>query len=145
MFKHILMPTDGSPLAYKAIRAGMDFAIETGARVTGYHALPTSYVPADDLDREMHAPYENRTREQGETYVDIVAKAARERSVTCEVVLDAPETAYAGIVAVAQARGCDLIFMASHGRTGGPVQILGSIAQKVVALSSIPVLVYRTP
>ena len=94
MFKHILVPTDGSPLAYRAACAAVDFAREGG-------------VPYD-------------------------------------AVLDAPASAYDGIVAVAKARGCDLVFMASHGRTGGPVEILGSVAQKVVALSPIPVLVYRT-
>lgn len=144
MFNHILLPTDGSDLSYKAICAGMDLARETGARVTGYHALPPPYAGTDDLDRAMHARYETRTRELGQSCIDVVADAARERGVFCDVVLDAPQSAYAGIVALAQARACDLIFMASHGRTGGPVQILGSVAQKVVALSPIPVLVYRT-
>ena len=144
MFRHLLIPTDGSELSYKAVCAGVEFAREIGARITAYHALPRPYVSASALDREMHARHEARARELGESALQVVADTATRSGVHCDVALDAPESAYEGIVAAAQARGCDLIYLASHGRTGGPVQILGSVAQKVVALSGVPVLVFRT-
>lgn len=144
MFKHILIPTDGSELSYKAVCAAMDFAREMGARVTAYHALPKRRTADDDLERAMAAHYESRARELGRICVETVGDAARDRGVACECVVDTPDSAYEGIVAAAKAHACDLIFLASHGRTGGPVEILGSVAQKVVALSPLPVLVYRT-
>ena len=145
MFKHILLPTDGSALSYKAVEAGVAFAGETGARITGYYALPPRYSPDDDLDREMHARYERRAREDAGIYVDVIGNAASRHGVRCDLVIGTPRSAYDGIIETAKDRGCDLIFMASHGRTGSSLQILGSVTQKVVALSAVPVLVFRAP
>jgi nucleotide-binding universal stress UspA family protein len=144
MFKHILLPTDGSAFSYKAVEAGVAFARESGARITGYHALPPPYSAYDELDREIHAGYERRAREEARIYVEVIGNLAREHGVLCALVIGTPRSVYDGIIETAKDRECDLIFMASHGRTGSSLQILGSVAQKVIPLSTVPVLVFRT-
>ncbi|MGZ5093991.1 MAG: universal stress protein [Burkholderiales bacterium] len=146
MFKHLLIPTDGSVLACKAIEAAIDFAREARARVTGYYALPVreSGEGDDEIDREASARYERRARHEAQLALNVIGNEARAQSVRCDLVMSVAQTPYMGIIEAASERGCDLIFMASHGRTGLPVQILGSVAQKVVALATIPVLIFRT-
>lgn len=147
IFTHILIPTDGSALAYKAIQSGIAFAKQIGAKVTGYHALPKPYGGEikDDLDREIRARYDQRLHEQAAINLEVIGDEAKRQQVQCDLLVNLPPSAYEGIVKAAKDRKCDLIFMASHGRTGIPVEILGSVAQKVVAMATIPVLIYRKP
>ena len=147
MFKHVLLPTDGSPVARKAIKAGIRLAKELGAKVTAYYALDNlgSYVYSDgyafspvtmnDLDL--------RTREQGAKYLAEAEKAAKAAGVVYQSLMSRPETAHQGIVAAAKKQKCDVILMASHGRGELATLLLGSVTQKVLAHSKIPVLVYR--
>jgi nucleotide-binding universal stress UspA family protein len=146
MFKHLLIPTDGSTIALKAIVAGVAFASEVGAKVTGYYALPEPHVrhsADDDADREIRKRFEQRMREEAAVFVQVIADEARRHHVDCELLVTQADAPYRGIIAAAKDRQCDLIFMASHGRTGLPAQIMGSVTQKVLTLATIPVLVYR--
>jgi len=146
MFKHILIPTDGSAVALKAIVAGIAFAQEVDARVTGYYALPEPHVQhsADnDLDREIAARFAQRAQEEAAVFLAVIGDEARARHVECDLLMTQAQTPYRGIIDAARDRGCDVIFMASHGRSGLPGQIMGSVTQKVLTLSTIPVLVYR--
>jgi nucleotide-binding universal stress UspA family protein len=146
MFKHILIPTDGSALARKAIKTGVKLAQELGAKVTAYHALegfqPSIYA-GFVADKTGLASYAEHARKVGRKYLAEVEEAAQAAGVRCEAVITKPETPYLGIIAVAKRRACDVIFIASHGRGGFATLLLGSVTQKVLAHSKIPVLVYR--
>jgi len=146
MYKNILIPTDGSALSRNAAANGVKLAKLVGARVTGFFAAPPA-TPLEYkgllpvyIDPQKHArAIENATQQ----YLAVIEKAAKAAGVRCKtvsVINDFP--AYA-IVAAAKRYGCDLIFIASHGRRGFKASMLGSETQKVLAASSIPVLVYR--
>ena len=147
MFKKILIPTDGSALSRKAIRAGVRLAKELGAKVTAYYALemfqPYVYGDGTVIDSATLNAFERRARDQGQKYLAEVEKAAKAAGVRCETVMTKPATPYQGIVDAARRQKCDVIFMASHGRGEFASLILGSVTQKVLAKSKVPVLVYR--
>jgi nucleotide-binding universal stress UspA family protein len=147
MFKHILIPTDGSPVSTRAIKAGIAFAKESGARVTGYYAVepvPTRlYGEGYIADKRMIAEFERRSRDAAKKHVATIERAARKAGVPFEPVVETARTPYHGIVDAATKRDCDLIFMSSHGRSGLMRIALGSVADKVMTLSKVPVMVYR--
>jgi nucleotide-binding universal stress UspA family protein len=147
MFKRILIPTDGSALSRKAIKAGVLLAKQTRAKITAYYALemfqPYVYGDGTVIDTATLNAFERRAREQGEKYLAQVEKEAKAAGVPCETVMTKPATPYQGIVDAAKRKKCDVIFMASHGRGEFAALILGSVTQKVLAHSKVPVLVYR--
>jgi len=147
MFKRILIPTDGSKIARRAIKAGVALAKKLGAKVTAYYALdalsPLVYGEGYIIDAATLQAFDQRARELGRKYVAEVAKAARAAGVGCEVIITKPATPAEGIIAAAKKTKCDVIFMASHGRGGLAALVLGSVTQKVLAHSKIPVLVFR--
>lgn len=147
MYKRILIPTDGSKIARKAIRSGIALAKELGASVVGYHA-------AEPIERVFDAEgasvrptaikqFRERVAEQGRRYLAEMAQACKAAGVECETVMTTPATPYQGIIEAARKKKCDMILMASHGRDNLATLILGSVTQKVLAHSRIPVLVYR--
>ena len=147
MYKHILVPTDGSNLSAKAIRQAVAFAKSTGARITGFYAAPNysvqifgDFVPADFITPQEFAKQTKRTAEQ---YLGAIQKAADAAQVRCKVIHVLSDTPWKAIVKAAQSNKCDLIFMASHGRRGLAGLILGSETAKVLTHSKIPVLVHR--
>jgi nucleotide-binding universal stress UspA family protein len=147
MFKRILIPSDGSALSKKAAKAGIAFAARNGARVVGYHALMRApahvYGEGWLADRTVLQELGKRSRESARKYVAAVGREAQRAGVVFEALVDEPRTPYEGIVAAARRRRCDLIFMASHGHRGLARVMLGSVADKVVQSSRVPVLVYR--
>ena len=163
MFKHILLPTDGSELSAAAVRQGIRFANSIGAKVTGLCVMPLHYkylygeqIPTEVLDqsakrcRELADAY-LKTIEKGaetakklaEAYLYAIEKAAEEAGVACDVIFERNDSPYEAIIRVARQKGCDLILMASHGRRGVGALLLGSETQKVLTHSKIPVLVVR--
>jgi len=148
MFKHILIPTDGSKLSNAAAQAGVQLAKSLGARVTGFFAAPpaTPIVFKGILPVGYAAPeeHEESIRKAADAYLGAVAKAAKAAGVSCEVLTVRSDYPADAIVAAAKKRRCDLIFIASHGRRGVRREsLLGSETQKVLSESPIPVLVYR--
>jgi nucleotide-binding universal stress UspA family protein len=147
MFKHVLLPTDGSPVARKAIKAGLALAKDFGAKVTAYYALDAvpSYVYSEGyvISTAALRDFDKQAREQGINYLGQVEKAAKAAGVPCQTLITKPATAAQGIIAAAKKQRCDVIFMASHGRGEFATLLLGSVTQKVLAHSKIPVLVYR--
>jgi nucleotide-binding universal stress UspA family protein len=147
MFKHILIPTDGSRVAAKAIKAGVAMAKEMGAKVTGYcaqepvpaHVYGEGYVGEKQLGVEL----ERRAREHAQRCVDEVAAAAKARGVPFAPLVTKSSVPSRGIIEAAQRRKCDVIFMASHGYRGLAGLLLGSVTQEVLTHSKIPVLVFR--
>jgi nucleotide-binding universal stress UspA family protein len=145
MFKHVLIPTDGSSLAKKAVKAGIAFAKEFGAKVTVYHALEVipPYAAGGFVPLPVLVQAEAGLRKQGQRYLDGATKVARSATVPCDSQITKPETPYRGIIDVAKKKKCDVIFMASHGRGGLASVVLGSVTLKVLAHSKIPVVVFR--
>lgn len=147
MFKRILIPTDGSKIARKAIKAGVAFAKKLGARVTAYYALetvsPLVYGEGYIIDASTLQGFDQRARELGGKYLAEVENAARAAGVGCEAIMTKPATPAEGIIAAAKKKKCDVIFMASHGRGELASLVLGSVTQKVLAHSKIPVVVFR--
>jgi len=147
VFKHILIPTDGSPVSTKAVKAGIALAKQHGAKVTGYHALepvPTRlYGEGYIADKGMIAEFERRNRQAAKKRIAALAREAQKAGVSFAPLVETVRTPYEGIVEAAKKRKCDLILMASHGHRGLTRLMLGSVADKVVQLSKVPVLVYR--
>ena len=147
MFTHILIPTDGSAVAAKAIQAGVQLAAEMGATVTGFYAVepPPTHLYGEGYlaERSLVAELERRATENAKKSVDEIAAAARAAGVKCETVLGKSVVPYKGIIDAAEKNGCDAIFMASNGHRGLTGLLLGSVTQKVLTHSKIPVLVYR--
>lgn len=146
MYKHILLPTDGSELSGRAILQGIGFAKAIQAKVTGLYVAPHFYHLIDDyveIDAKAIERYKAAAQGQAKKYVAVIENAAKAANVPCECVIDAGEVPYERIIKTAQERGCDLIFMASHGRKGLKGLVLGSETLKVLTHCKMPVLVYR--
>jgi len=147
MYKHILIPTDGSPLSNAAAAAGIRLAKKLGARVTGLFVAPvaTPLVYRNLLPVGFATPQANAAliKRAAARYLEVIARAAQAAGVRCETASLINDFPADMILAQAKKRGCDLIFMASRGRRGLRGTLLGSETQKVLAGSSLPVLVYR--
>ena len=145
MFMHLLIPIDGSPRARKALKAGIAFAKEVGAKVTAYHALEIipAYYGEGFIPPAALEPVEAAARQQAKKYLDEATRIAGTAGVACESRLSQPATVYEGIIQAAKKNKCDVIFMASHGRGEIASLVLGSVTVKVLAHSKIPVVVFR--
>ena len=147
MFKHILIPTDGSPLSHRAIAMGVKLAKTVGARVTGVFAAPpaTPVVYRDHLPVGYTTPREHAKMIQASAarYLGVIEQAAKKAGVRCECVQVTGDFPADVILAVAKKKKCDVIVMATHGRRGLRGVLLGSETQKVLTHSTIPVLVCR--
>jgi nucleotide-binding universal stress UspA family protein len=143
MFKHILIPTDGSAIALKAAKGGIRFAAGSGARVTAFHAIDARqpvYSSAYAADARTFVDFEKLAREAGEAQVEAVGKLVKAARVPFASLISTARTPY--IVEAARKRKCDLIWIASHGRRGVARLMIGSVTLKVLAHASVPVLVY---
>lgn len=147
MFKHFLVPTDGSQLSLKAAQHAVSLAREVGAKVTFFFSKPDYPVAfygegalIDPTTPEKFAEIADRQAKEILTQVEALAAAAGVEFASASEVSDLP---YEAIISAAEGAGCDLIFMASHGRRGITGFLLGSETQKVLTHSRIPVLVYR--
>ena len=146
MFKHILISTDGSPVSNKAAKAGVALAKALGAKVTAYYAVDpmhSLYVEDYTFDEKMIKGLEDSARQTGQKSVEAIGRMAKAAGVPFASVVTKANTPYEGVIDVARKRKCDAIFMASHGRRGLSKLIMGSVTQKVLMLSKIPVVVYR--
>jgi nucleotide-binding universal stress UspA family protein len=146
VFKHVLIATDGSPLSNKAARAGIALAKALGAKVTGYYAvdeLQPLYLEGYTMAQAMVDDLDMRAKALGEKRVAELGKIAKAAGVRFDALVRKASTAYEGIIDAAKRRKCDAIFMASHGRRGFSRLMMGSVTQKVLTHSKIPVLVYR--
>lgn len=147
MFKHILVPTDGSELSQQTVRRAVSFAKEAGARITGFYAKPeypvTYYGEGALIDPTTPEKFAELAEQQAQTVLGFVEAVCREQGVDCSTLSITSDIPYEAIVEAAEKSGCDLIFMASHGRRGISSLLLGSETNKVLTHSKIPVLVYR--
>ena len=145
IFKHLLLPTDGSAASDAAIQRALDLAREGGARVTGLHVIQPLHLVVYEVDilEIARASYEANVRARAQQYVEAIERAAKERGVQADSRVVVSEHPYDAIIKTAQDAGCDLVVMASHGRRGMQAVLIGSETQKVITYSTIPVLVLR--
>ena len=145
MFKHLLLPTDGSELSLTAIRQGVRFAKESHARVTGVCVTPEFHVMTFNttMIEDTKEAFLAESRAQAEANLAPLKKAADAEGVPCDTEVAVSDHPYEAIIRVAEDKGCDLIMMASHGRRGAQALLLGSETQKVLTHTRIPVLVHR--
>lgn len=145
MFKTILVPTDGSPLAEKAADAAIRFASAVDSRVIAVSVAEPAPLAAmaDGIIVSDLEAYEAQARQLAQEHVARVAAAAEKAGVRCETTTAVSFNPAEEIVGAANKFGCDAIFMASHGRTGLQRLMLGSETQKVLAHTTLPVLVIR--
>ena len=149
MFKHILLPTDGSKLSDKAVKQAIKLARALGAKITTVHVIEKFHLRTPDEGFELpkipalKKRFEEEEASLAKKILDSVKEAARTAGVECDVVVAASDVPYEMIINQATKCKCDLIIMASHGRRGLQGVLLGSETQKVLTHSKIPVLVCR--
>jgi nucleotide-binding universal stress UspA family protein len=148
MYKHILVPTDGSKLSLAAAKAAAKLAKVLGAKVTSLYVIEP-YMPPMQVDGAAFYPsngakeYEKATRKSADAALAKVKAAAAATKVPFEGVATIGASPWAQIIDTARKSRCDLIVMASHGRRGLEALLLGSETQKVLTHSKVPVLVCR--
>ena len=147
MFKHILVPTDGSTLSLRAAKNAVRFAKVHGARITAFYAAPEyhpniagDYMPANFVPL---AEFKKQIQKIADKYLGQVKKLAAVGKVPCAGLYVSNDSPYQAIIKAAKANTCDLIFMASHGRSGIAGLLIGSETNKVLTHCKLPVLVYR--
>ena len=145
MFKHLLVPTDGSEESETAVRKSIELAKSIQAAVTGIHVIPTFHVFTYQTEmlegtREL---FEKDSQIHAAKFLASIERAAQEAGVPCNTVSVMSDQPYEAIIQTAAEQGCDLIAMASHGRKGVKGFLLGSETQKVLVHTQIPVMVFR--
>ncbi len=147
MFKHILVPTDGSTLSLRTAKHAVRFAKAHGARITAFYAAPEyhpniagDYLPANFVPLGV---FQTQIKKTAEKYLDQVKKMATVGGVSCSGLYATNDSPSDAIIKAANERKCDLIFMASHGRSGLAGLLIGSETHKVLTHCKLPVLVYR--
>ncbi len=145
MYTNILIPTDGSELAGKAVEHGIALAKRIGAKVTALTVLPPFHTFTTDTQmiEDTPAQYKIRVHDHAEKTLGAVVRAAQSVGVACQTVQLEHEHPYRAIIDIAEAKRCDLVVMASHGRHGVSAIVLGSETIKVLTHCKVPVLVHR--
>lgn len=147
MFKHILVPTDGSELSTDTVKRAVNFAKDAGARVTFFFAKPdypvAFYGEGALIDPTTPERFAEMADKQASDVLSACQAIAGQAGVSCNCASSTSDIPYEAIIDAASSAGCDLIFMASHGRRGISGLLLGSETQKVLTHSKVPVLVYR--
>jgi nucleotide-binding universal stress UspA family protein len=147
MFKHILVPTDGSPASQKAALTGVTLAKSLGARVTAFFAAPPATpivyrnnLPVGFAQPAEHAAMIERTSAK---YLGVIQRAAKKAGVRFEAIHATNDYPADAVLDMAKKKKCDCIVMATHGEGGLRGVFVGSVTQKVLNRSKIPVLVLR--
>ena len=145
MYKHLLLPTDGSTISAAAIQTSITFAKGINAKVTGITVTPEYQVFTyqTEMLEDTRQKFAKDSKAHASQYLAVIEEAAKAAGVACEIIHVVSNHPHEAIIKTAKEKGCDLITMASHGRAGVPALLIGSETQKVLAHSRIPVLVFR--
>ncbi|MCW0182406.1 universal stress protein [Zavarzinia sp.] len=146
MYKHLLVPTDGSALSLAAVDSAFALAKEMGASVSVVavaEPYPTIYYTEVLQVDTLRAEFEQRSLDQSKAAVADAKTKAAALGLECDTAVVVHAEPYKAIIDQAESKGCDLIVMASNGRRGISALLLGSVTTKVLTHSKIPVLVYR--
>jgi nucleotide-binding universal stress UspA family protein len=145
MYRHILIPTDGSELAEHAVTNGLALAKFVGAKLTviiveePFNWFSVSETKAQRAVEEL-AKHTEQIKKHAASVLNRVANAAKQAGVSYDTIQLENEQPYQAIIAAAKDKGCDLIVMASHGRSGLSAVLLGSVTNKLTHTKT-PVLV----
>jgi nucleotide-binding universal stress UspA family protein len=144
VFKRILVPTDGSELSAKALATALGLAQPLCAQI--FTLAVKEPFPYSALSEMQPIPpqefYDSQTR-IAQRNLDRVATACQQAGLSCGTHSVEALHPWEAILDEAQAKDCDLIVMASHGRRGVAALLLGSETQKVLTHGKVPVLVVR--
>lgn len=147
MFRNILVPTDGSALSRRAVKKAVALAQKTGARITGFHVTPSyelnvysDYIVPDFIDPKK---YEEQQKKVAAKILETLRNECQSAGVSCATASVCSDYPADAIIKASRKYKCDLIAMASHGRKGLSKMLLGSETQKVLAGTSLAVLVLR--
>jgi nucleotide-binding universal stress UspA family protein len=147
MFKNVLVPTDGSSLSLKAAAQGVALAKSLGAKVTGFFAAPpaTPVVYRNNLPVGFAQPGEHAQmiEKTAAKHLDALERLAKKAGVRFEGVHATNDYPADAILDIAKKKKCDVIVMATQGEGGLRGMFIGSVTQKVLNQSKIPVLVLR--
>jgi nucleotide-binding universal stress UspA family protein len=146
MYKNILIATDGSDLAHKAVDHGLELAKSVGAKVTALivEAPFNVFDVRASRRQQISAEFEHHAelvKQHATKVLGEVANAAQKVGLNCDTVQVEHEQPYEAIIKTAKDKGCDAIVMASHGRSGISAVLLGSVTNKVLTHTAIPVVV----
>ncbi|SFR41659.1 universal stress protein [Halogeometricum limi] len=140
MYERILVPTDGSQATDRAVEHAVDLAKQYGASI---HAL---YVVDSGAYASLEAGADivlEALEDEGKQAVDHIVEAAEREGVDVTASVQTG-TAYQTILDYADEEDCDVVVMGTHGRSGLNRYLLGSVTEKVVRSSDVPVLTVRT-
>ena len=140
MYRHILIPTDGSELAERGVAQGLALAKTLGAKACVIFVVEP-FTELSGRFLEAVATYVELRNEQAKSALDRAANAAKEAGVACETIQVENGQPHQAIIAAAEDKGCDLIVMSSHGRSGLSMLLIGSVTNKVLTQAKTPVLV----
>lgn len=147
MFKHLLVPTDGSESSLAAIRRAVSFAKEAGAHITFFcaeHEFPAIYCGEGAiLDENAPAKFHEMADQQAHDILSVAEQVALDAGVECATLTLINESAYDAVIEAADRTQCDLIFMALHGRHGIGQMLLGRDTEKLLTRAKVPVLIHR--
>jgi nucleotide-binding universal stress UspA family protein len=148
MFKHLLLPTDGSALAGKAVAKGFGLAKSLGARITLLSVVPEFRMIADEsfavpMSAQLKSRYEKEAVARATGMLRKLQEKAAKAGLKADVVVLVGDLPYRRIIDAAKKHKCDAVVMASHGRRGLTGLLLGSETVKVLTHSKVPVLVVR--
>ena len=146
MYKHILIPTDGSELAGHAVTHGLSLAKSVGAKVSVIVVeAPFDFAGISESNArglpEAMAKYSEQIKRHATSVLNGAAEAAKQAGLSCDTIQVEHEFPFRAIINTAKDKSCDLIVMASHGRGGLSAVVLGSVTNKVLTHTNIPVLV----
>ncbi|HET9404833.1 MAG TPA: universal stress protein [Burkholderiales bacterium] len=149
MYKHVMLPVDGSELSQKAVSECIALLKSSGAKVTAVHVMShfhlhaQPWAPTRAMHEKIEKEHEEEARRAAQQMVDRLAQRVRAEGIDCEGLVVVGDQPYEEIINHAEKRKCDLIIMASHGYKGLNAVLLGSETVKVLTHSKIPVLVVR--
>ena len=147
MFKHILIPTDGSALSRKALKRGLALARKLKTKVTAVYVFTpiamTMYGEIGPGWETVEKHMREFARREGKKHLDRAEAIAKSSGVKIQRILIEDSPVWKGIIDTARMKRCDAIFMGAHGRGALTTLLLGSQTNAVLAHSKLPVLVYR--
>jgi nucleotide-binding universal stress UspA family protein len=147
MYRKILIATDGSAVSTMTACAGVKFAQQMGAEVLALFVAPEYqypiYVEIIPPSYPSEEEYRAAMQRAGRDHVQPILDSCEKKGLRCTGMTAFAESTALKIVDVAASQDCDLIFMGSHGRSGWGQLLLGSVTNKVLSHSKLPVLVHR--
>jgi nucleotide-binding universal stress UspA family protein len=145
MFRHVLIPTDGTELSQKAVIRGIALAKSIEARLTILMASPPFHVISTTprMLTNTKEQYMDEAASSARKHLKLAENRARFAGLRCDTTHVFHDYPYQAIIEVAQARDCDLIVMATRGHRGIAAMLLGGETQELLTHCEIPVLVWR--